>query len=151
MNEADDETFMQAALEQAQIALANGDVPVGCVIVIDGQVVATGFNQRQATQDPTGHAELVALRTAGPRLGNWRVEGDLYVTQEPCPMCAGAIVNARVRRLIYGCANPKAGAVDTLYQIPTDVRLNHRVEVVRGVLEEPCSKILSAFFQDLRA
>jgi tRNA(adenine34) deaminase len=144
------ELFMDAALAQARLAYDQGDVPVGAVVVIEGQIVASGFNRRQALGDPTAHAEMEALRLAGKHVGNWRIEGDMYVTQEPCPMCAGAIVNARIRRLIYGCANPKAGAVDTLYQIPTDGRLNHRVEVIRGVRAEECGGLLTAFFQALR-
>ncbi len=144
------ETHMDAALAQARLAYERGDVPVGAVVVLDGQIIASGFNRRQAQNDPTAHAEVEALREASKRVGNWRIEADLYVTQEPCPMCAGAIVNARVRRLIYGCANPKAGAVDTLYQIPTDVRLNHRVEVIRGIRSAECAALLSSFFQSLR-
>ncbi|RMH41123.1 MAG: nucleoside deaminase [Deltaproteobacteria bacterium] len=142
---------MGIALEQARAAGAAGDVPVGAAIAIDGQLVATGRNRRQATGDPTAHAEIEALRAAARRVGNWRVEGTLYVTQEPCPMCAGALVNARVRRLVYGCDNPKAGAVRTLYAIPTDGRLNHRVEVVGGVRAGECGALLTAFFEALRA
>ena len=145
-----DETYMQLALGEAARAGERGDVPVGAVIVVAGVVVATAGNRREADCDPTAHAEIVALRVAATQLGSWHVEGTLYVTQEPCPMCAGAIVNARVGRLVYGCDNPKAGAVKTLYQIPTDVRLNHRVEVVGGVLSDECAALLKGFFAAIR-
>src|SRR5262245_55867255 len=130
-----DEAYMQLAIAQAELAATAGDVPVGAVIVAaDGAVLATGHNRREVDAGPTAHAEIIALRGAAKRLGQWRVEATLYVTQEPCPMCAGALVNARITRLVYGCDNPKAGAVATLYQIPTDVRLNHRMAVTGGVL-----------------
>jgi tRNA(adenine34) deaminase len=141
---------MELALEEARAAAAAGDVPVGAVVVHDGSILGRGRNRREVDRDPTAHAELVALRDAARALGHWRVEATLVVTQEPCPMCAGAIVNARVRRLVYGCPNPKAGAVATLYQIPTDPRLNHRVEVVGGVRSEECAALLQAFFVELR-
>ncbi len=141
---------MRAALDEAKAAGEAGDVPVGCVIVSDGNIVARGHNRREADGDPTAHAEIVALREAAKKLGHWRVEATLVVTQEPCPMCAGALVNARVKKLIYGCANPKAGAVATLYQITTDSRLNHRVEVVGGILAEECAAELTGFFAKLR-
>jgi tRNA(adenine34) deaminase len=145
-----DEDWMILALEEARAAGAAGDVPVGCVIVLGEQLLARGRNRREADHDPTAHAEIVALRTAARALGMWRVEATLFVTQEPCPMCAGAIVNARVARLVYGCGNPKAGAIKTLYQIATDPRLNHRVDVVGGVLERECATALSSFFAELR-
>ena len=145
-----DHELMAIALEEARAAGAAGDVPVGCVIALDGAIIARGRNRREADADPTAHAEIVALRAAAAAIGHWRVEGTLVVTQEPCPMCAGAIVNARVRRLVYGCTNPKAGAVSTLYQIPTDTRLNHRVEVTAGVRANECAAELSAFFAALR-
>jgi tRNA(adenine34) deaminase len=116
------------------------------VVNAAGEILAVGHNRREADADPTAHAEIVALREAARRLGQWRVPHTLIVTQEPCPMCAGALVNARVARLVYGCKNPKAGAVETLYAIPTDVRLNHRMEVVGGVLADECAAILKAFF-----
>jgi len=147
----DDERWMDLALEEARAAGAAGDVPVGSVVVAaDGTVIGRGRNRREADRDPTAHAEIVALRDAARTLGMWRVEATLYVTQEPCPMCAGAIVNARVKRLVYGCGNPKAGAVASLYQIVTDPRLNHRVEVVRGIREAECAEELSSFFAALR-
>lgn len=146
-----DEGWMSIALEEARAAGTAGDVPVGCVIVdASGTALGRGRNRRETDCDPTAHAEIVALREAARVLGTWRVEATLYVTQEPCPMCAGAIVNARVARLVYGCANPKAGAIATLYQIATDARLNHRVAVVGGVLETECAKELSSFFAALR-
>jgi len=148
----DDHAFMGLALEEARAAGAAGDVPVGAVIVDDrtGTVLGRGRNRRESDGDPTAHAEIVALREAARSIGHWRVEATLYVTQEPCPMCAGAIVNARIKRLVFGCLNPKAGAVVTLYQIPTDSRLNHRVEVVCGVRAEECAAELSKFFAALR-
>src|SRR5262249_51417924 len=126
-------------------------VPVGAVIVEGDRLLARGRNRRELDTDPTAHAEIVALRDAARQLGHWRVEATLYVTQEPCPMCAGAIVNARIKRLVYGCANPKAGAVQTLYTIPTDTRLNHRAEILGGVRADECASVLSEFFKELRA
>jgi tRNA(adenine34) deaminase len=145
-----DEAWMQIALEEARAAAAIGDVPVGAVIVRDNAIVGRGRNRRELDRDPTAHAEIVALRDAARGLGMWRVEATLYVTQEPCPMCAGAIVNARVRRLVYGCTNPKAGAVKTLFSIVDDPRLNHRVEVVGGVRADECTLVLQQFFAELR-
>ena len=146
----DDQAWMHIALEEARAAAATGDVPVGAVIVRDGKIVGRGRNRRELDRDPTAHAEIVALREAARELGQWRVEATLYVTQEPCPMCAGALVNARVTRLVYGCPNPKAGAVRTLFSIVDDPRLNHRVEVVGGVLADECAEVLSLFFAELR-
>lgn len=147
----DDERWMGLALEEARAAGAAGDVPVGSVVVgRNGTLLSRGRNRREADGDPTAHAEIVALRDAARVLGMWRVEATLYVTQEPCPMCAGAIVNARVTRLVFGCGNPKAGAVASLFQIVTDPRLNHRVEVTRGVREQECAKELQSFFAELR-
>ena len=145
-----DARWMELALEEARAAASAGDVPVGAVIVQGDIVLGRGRNRREVDRDPTAHAEVVALREAARALGHWRVEATLIVTQEPCPMCAGALVNARVRRLVFGCANPKAGAVTTLYQIPTDARLNHRVEVVGGIRSEECAGLLQAFFAELR-
>ena len=146
-----DDRFLGHALEEARAAAAAGDVPVGAVVVdSDGTMIGRGRNRREIDRDPTAHAEIVALRAAARSLGQWRVEATLYVTQEPCPMCAGAIVNARVSRLVYGCSNPKAGAIATLYQIGTDPRLNHRVEVVGGVREQECAAVLQEFFAELR-
>lgn len=146
-----DEQWMQIALEEARAAGAMGDVPVGAVIVDNaGNLLSRGRNRRELDRDPTAHAEVIALREAAQKLGHWRVEATLFVTQEPCPMCAGALVNARVSRLVYGCANPKAGAVATLFTIVTDARLNHRMEVTGGVLAAECGAVLSQFFADLR-
>src|SRR5262245_35775370 len=131
-----DEQWMMIALEEARAAAAVGDVPVGAVIVADGKLLGRGRNRRELDRDPTAHAEIVALRDAAQTLGQWRIEATLYVTQEPCSMCAGALVNARIKRLVYGCANPKAGAVTSLYSIVTDARLNHRIEVTSGVRAE---------------
>jgi tRNA(adenine34) deaminase len=145
-----DDDWMMIALEEARAAAATGDVPVGAVIVSGEQLIARGRNRRELDVDPTAHAEIIALREAARALGHWRVEATLYVTQEPCPMCAGAIVNARIKRLVFGCTNPKAGAVQTLYTIPTDPRLNHRVEVTSGVRADECAAVLSEFFTELR-
>lgn len=146
------EQFMRAALDEARIAKDRGEVPVGCVIVVHGQIVGRGHNLRETLQDPTAHAEMVAVREAAVRLGSWRLVGaTLYVTLEPCPMCAGALVNARVERVVYGAADPKAGATTTLFTIGTDARLNHRFELVPGVLEHECGQILRDFFGAIRA
>ena len=145
-----DERWMDVALEEARAAGAEGDVPVGAVVVIGDAIIARGRNRREQDGDPTAHAEIVALREAARVIGHWRVEGTLVVTQEPCPMCAGAIVNARVARLVFGCTNPKAGAVETLYQLVSDPRLNHRVEVRSGVRDVECANELRAFFAALR-
>jgi len=145
-----DEHWMSLALNEARTAAASGDVPVGAVIVIGDRIVARGRNRREVDGDPTAHAEIVALREAARELGHWRIDGTLIVTQEPCPMCAGALVNARVARLVFGCTNPKAGAVTTLYQIVSDPRLNHRMEVTGGVLAEDCAQVLQQFFAELR-
>ena len=146
-----DEDLMALALDEARLAGSAGDVPVGSVIVdAAGVVIGRGRNRREIAGDPTAHAEVEALRDAARHLGHWRVEATLVVTQEPCPMCAGALVNARVRRLVYGCPNPKAGAVHTLYQVCSDPRLNHRVEVVAGVRADECAALLREFFGALR-
>jgi len=145
-----DEHWMSVALQEARAAAAAGDVPVGAVIVIDDRIVGLGRNRREVDRDPTAHAEIVALRDAARELGQWRVEGALFVTQEPCPMCAGALVNARVARLVFGCSNPKAGAVTTLYQLVSDPRLNHRIDVTAGIRAEECTAVLQQFFAELR-
>ena len=145
-----DEDWMTHALAEARVAAANGDVPVGAVVVLDGVIVGRGRNRRELDRDPTAHAEVIALREAAQALGHWRVEATLVVTQEPCPMCAGALVNARMKRLVFGCLNPKAGAVRSLFEIVTDPRLNHRMEV-RGEVRAPeCAALLSEFFAELR-
>lgn len=149
-DDRNDDGWMALALQEARAASAAGDVPVGAVIVHRGVVLGLGRNRREADGDPTAHAEVVALRAAASALGHWRVEATLYVTQEPCPMCAGALVNARVRRLVYGCDNPKAGAVSTLFELVTDPRLNHRVEVTAGCRAGECAQLLREFFAALR-
>ena len=147
-----DARFMREAMEEAGAAAAVGDVPVGAVVVdASGAIVGRGRNRREADQDPTAHAEVDALRRAAAALGHWRLEGaTVYVTLEPCPMCAGALVNARVARVVYGCADPKAGAVDTLFALGRDPRLNHRFEAQGGVLGEACAALLRGFFAGLR-
>jgi tRNA(adenine34) deaminase len=148
----DDERFFRMAIEEASAAAEAGDVPIGAVIVgPDGQLLARGRNRREVDQDPTAHAELVALRSAARARNDWHLNGcTLYVTLEPCPMCAGALVNARVARVVYGCADPKAGAVDTLFSIGRDPRLNHRFEVRGGVLANECAALLKRFFAERR-
>jgi tRNA(adenine34) deaminase len=145
-----DDQWMEIALEEARAAAAAGDVPVGAVVVRDDAILGRGRNRRELDRDPTAHAELVALRDAAHALGHWRVDATLYVTQEPCPMCAGALVNARVQRLVFGCLNPKAGAVQSLFTIVTDARLNHRIEVRGEVRAAECAALLSEFFAELR-
>jgi len=139
--------FMRLALREAEAALQADEVPIGAVVVQDGRVIASAHNQREQLHDPTAHAEMIAITQAAEALGNWRLDGcTLYVTLEPCPMCAGAVVLARMPRVIYGAADPKAGAVATLYRLLDDPRLNHRAEVIGGVLAEACGEILSRFF-----
>ena len=150
----DHDRWMLEALDLARAAAAGGEVPIGCVVVHDptGRVIARGANRRVTDHDPTAHAEIVALRQAGQALGHWRLlDCTLYVTLEPCPMCAGALVNARVPRLVYGCDDPKAGAVRTLYQMCEDGRLNHRVDVTGGVLAAEGAELLREFFRAQRA
>jgi tRNA(adenine34) deaminase len=143
--------FMRRALAAAELAGGRGEVPVGAVIVVGGEVVAVAHNERETGGDPTAHAEILALRRAAAALGRWRLtDAELFVTMEPCPMCAGALVNARVRRLYFGCDDPKAGAVRTLYTLVEDSRLNHRVEVFPGVLAAEGAALLRGFFSRLR-
>jgi tRNA(adenine34) deaminase len=142
-----DVAMMQRAIALAAQAAGAGEVPVAAVVYRDERILAEAANNRQATGDPTGHAELVAIREAGRTLGHWRLVGcSMAVTLEPCPMCAGAMVNARLGRLVYGADDPKAGACRTLYRIPTDERLNHRVTVIGGVLADRCATLLQEFF-----
>jgi tRNA(adenine34) deaminase len=143
--------WMRRALAEAEAAAGRGEVPVGAVVVVRGEIVAVAHNERETASDPTAHAEILALRRAAAALGSWRlVDAELFVTMEPCPMCAGALVNARVRRLYFGCDDPKAGAVRTLYSLVDDPRLNHRVEVVPGVLAAEGAALLRGFFSRLR-
>jgi tRNA(adenine34) deaminase len=142
-----DQQYMRIAIDQARIAEENGDVPIGAVIVHKDQIIAKAYNQREQLQDPTAHAEIIALTQAASALENWHLNDcSIYVTLEPCCMCAGALVLARIKRLIYGCDDTKTGAVKSLYNIVTDARLNHRVEVTSGVLADQCSAILQEFF-----
>ncbi|WP_207400643.1 tRNA adenosine(34) deaminase TadA [Actinomadura roseirufa] len=143
---------MRAALTEARAAAAAGEVPVGAVVVsAGGEIIGTGRNDRERTGDPTGHAEIVALRAAAAAVGAWRLSGrTLVVTLEPCTMCAGAAVQARVDRVVYGAADAKAGAAGSLWDVLRDRRLNHRPEVVAGVLDEECGALLSEFFADRR-
>ncbi|UCF44298.1 MAG: tRNA adenosine(34) deaminase TadA [Planctomycetota bacterium] len=147
----DDERYMGVAIESAKVAEENGDVPIGAVIVRDGQIIGRAYNQREQLQDPTAHAEIIALTQAAAALENWHLNGcTMYVTLEPCPMCAGALVLSRMDRLVYGCDDPKAGACGSLYNIVTDGRLNHRLQVTTGVLEEECKQQLQDFFKKRR-
>ena len=142
---------MHLALVQARLASDHDDTPVGAVVVRDGQVIGAGHNERELREDPTAHAETLALRAAAATLGSWRVlRATLYVTLEPCAMCAGAIVLARVPRVVFGAADPKAGAAGSVLDILGDVRLNHRPEVVGGVLDAQCGELLRAFFRPRR-
>lgn len=150
MTEAD-ERFMRLALDQAERARTTGDVPVGAVVVQGDEVLASATNEREARPDPTAHAELLALKDASQKLGTWRLSDcTLYVTLEPCPMCSGAVILARLARLVYGTQDPRGGAAYSLYNIPQDPRLNHHVEITTGVLEEECRDLLSDFFKDRR-
>lgn len=146
-----DEQWMRLALDEARRAESYGDVPVGAVIVCEGEVVGRGANARERDQDPLAHAETIALREASAKLGRWRLSGaTLYVTLEPCTMCAGALVLARVDRVVYGASDPKAGAVESLYQVLGDTRLNHRPLVTNGILAEECRDLLKIFFAGRR-
>ena len=147
----DDEAYMTLALEEARAAAAEGEVPVGCVVVHQGNVIARAHNLRESLQDPTAHAEIVALRQAAKVVGHWRLEGaTVYCTVEPCCMCAGALVNARVGRLVYGVADSKSGACGSVLNVPAEPRLNHRFQVLGGVLEEEALELLRRFFEPRR-
>jgi tRNA(adenine34) deaminase len=172
------ERFMKIALQEAQVAMQEGEVPVGAVIVEgpiakktvvdgivvdgysddrqilsdEGRIIAQAHNQREMLNDPTAHAEIIAITQAAESLGSWRLDGcTLFVTLEPCPMCAGAIIQARIPNVVYGATDPKAGAVDSLYKLLGDTRLNHRAMVTSGVLAEPCGQILTEFFRQQRS
>ena len=147
----EDEHYMKIAIQQAQIAEENGDVPIGAVIVYKNQIIGKAYNQREQLNDPTAHAEIIALTQAASFLESWRLHDcTIYVTLEPCPMCAGALVLARMDRLVYGCDDPKTGACKSLYNIVQDQRLNHRLEVTSGILAADCSNLLQEFFQRRR-
>lgn len=150
--EKQDRSFMELALEEAREAARLGEVPIGAVLIgPEGEILGRGHNLREKKQDPTAHAEVLALQEAARRLGTWRLEGStLYVTLEPCPMCAGAIMLARVERLVYGAADPKGGAIESLLNLYEYRGFNHQVSYQGGVLAEKCSKVLSDFFRDLR-
>jgi tRNA(adenine34) deaminase len=151
-NALPEERYMRDALASARRALAHGDVPVGAAVVRDGVVIARGRNARERDSDPTAHAEIVAIRRAARRLGSWRLSGcTLYVTLEPCAMCAGAIVLARLPRLVYGATDPKAGFAGSRGDLVRDSRLNHQVDVTKGVLAAECGRILVEFFRGRRA
>ncbi|MHC4152592.1 MAG: tRNA adenosine(34) deaminase TadA [Planctomycetota bacterium] len=155
-----DERFMRIALEQAKMRIAleqaktaeeNGDVPIGAVIVHKSQIIAKAYNQREQLQDPTAHAEIIALTQAAAALGNWHLHDcTMYVTLEPCSMCAGALVLSRIERLVYSCDDPKAGACGSIYNIVQDKRLNHLLQITSGVLNSECSMLLQEFFQKKR-
>ncbi len=147
-----DEYYMSQALMEARKALELEEVPIGAVVVYEGEIIGRGYNLREKDNDPTAHAEIIALRKAARKISSWRLEGcKLYVTIEPCPMCAGAIVQARIDTLIYGASDPKAGAAGSLYNIVGDERLNHRLQEVKGgVLAEECSNMMKDFFNKLR-
>lgn len=146
-----DERFMEAALAEAEAAASEGEVPIGAVVVWENRIIGRGRNRVEATQDPTAHAEILAIGAASQTVKTWRLdEGTLYVTLEPCHMCAGAIVLARIARLVYGASDPKAGACGSLAMVPQDLRLNHRVEVVSGVLAEEGAELLQRFFRERR-
>lgn len=146
-----DEKFMQLAIEQAKKAEAMNEVPIGAVIVYNDEVIATGYNKRETSQRTASHAELIAIKRANDVIGSWRLENcTLFVTLEPCPMCAGALVQSRIKRVVYGANDPKAGCAGTLMNLLTEERFNHQVEVTANVLEEQCSHLLTSFFKKLR-
>lgn len=152
LEQQEDQAYMEHALKLAQRAMAEGEVPVGAVVVSEGRIVGEGWNRPISTNDPTAHAEIVALRDAAVRLGNYRLsESTLYVTLEPCPMCAGAIVHARVRRVVYAAPDPKGGAAGSVFDLlPTDRRFNHQVDVEGGLLQEQSGDLLRGFFLQRR-
>lgn len=146
-----DEKFMYTAIIEAKKAQEIGEVPIGAVIVVEDEIIATGYNVRETTQSTLSHAELVAIKEANKKIGSWRLEDcTLYVTLEPCPMCAGAILQSRIKRVVYGANDPKAGCAGTLMNLLDESRFNHQVEVTKGVLEKECSSLLTSFFRELR-
>lgn len=146
------EKYMRAALKQAQKALTLGEVPIGCVIVFEGRIIGRGYNRRNTDKNTLSHAEITAINKASRKIGDWRLEGcTLYVTLEPCQMCAGAIVQARIPEVVMGCMNPKAGCGGSILNILEMPRFNHQVRVSRGILEQECSEMLKNFFAELRA
>ena len=148
---SNDEFYMRQALYEAELAAIKGDVPIGAVIVREGRIISWGHNEREISNDPTGHAELIAIRRAAEEINSWRLSGcTLYVTLEPCLMCGGAIINSRIDRVVFGPYDPKAGALGSLYNVCSDPRLNHEAAITGGVLEEISSTLLAEFFQSLR-
>ncbi|GGN57841.1 tRNA adenosine(34) deaminase TadA [Oceanobacillus indicireducens] len=146
-----DEKFMQAAINEALKARDVDEVPIGAVIVLNGEIIASGYNLRETSQQTLSHAELTAIEAANEKIGSWRLEDcTLYVTLEPCPMCAGAIVQSRMKRVVYGAPDPKAGCAGTLFNLLDEPRFNHQVEVTSGVLQEECASLLTDFFKALR-
>lgn len=146
-----DERWMRVALDEAKLALAEGELPVGCAIVKDGALLAAAHNERERTNDPTAHAEVLAIRRAAEALGSWRLDGcELYVTLEPCPMCAGAISQARIARLVYGARDPQYGCAGSVYRIPEDPAFNHFCKSDGGLLAEECQALLQEFFKSRR-
>lgn len=144
---ATDERWMRRALQLAEKAAEQDEAPIGCVIVQEGRLIGEGYNLRESLKDPTAHAEMIAITQAAQSLADWRLENcTLYVTLEPCPMCAGAILQARVPRVVFGAVDPKAGAVESMFRMLSDARLNHRCRIVGGILAEPCGAILTEFF-----
>lgn len=149
--EQEDQAWMYVALEEAKKAELIGEVPIGAIIVKDGEVIGKGYNLRETKHDPTAHAEMVAIREACDRIGAWRLlDCTLYVTLEPCPMCAGAIVQSRIQRVVYGTSDPKAGCAGTLMNLLQEPRFNHETELTDGVLQSECAMILTQFFRKLR-
>ncbi|WP_044641464.1 tRNA adenosine(34) deaminase TadA [Risungbinella massiliensis] len=146
-----EEQMMRAALQEAEKARELGEVPIGAVVVLDKQIIGRGYNRREIEQNPLLHAECIAIQEAAEQIGSWRlVDCELYVTLEPCPMCAGAILQSRISRVIYGTRDPKAGCVGSLMNLLQDTRFNHQTEVIENVLQEECSQILKDFFQEIR-
>lgn len=151
LREKDDEYYMRKAMELARKGEALGEVPIGCVIVHDGKIIGRGYNRRKTDKSTLSHAELIAIKKADHKIGDWRLEEcTLYVTLEPCQMCAGAIVQARIPKVVMACKNPKAGCAGSILDLFHEPRFNHQVEVIEGVLEEECSEMLSGFFKALR-
>jgi len=151
MQPKDDHYWMGMALREAKKAEARGEVPIGALIVRDNVVLGRGYNLRETSHDPTSHAEMLAIRKASKKAGNWRLLGaSLYVTLEPCAMCMGAAILARLERIIFGCHDPKGGAAGSLFDLSNDHRLNHRIELTAGIRQDECSELLSSFFEELR-
>lgn len=151
IREQEDQAWMKLAIEEAKKAEQIGEVPIGAILVKDGEIVGRGYNLRETNHDPTAHAEMVAIREACERLGAWRLlDCTLYVTLEPCPMCAGAIVQSRVKRVVYGTGDPKAGCAGTLMNLLQEPRFNHETELTTGILQAECAALLTNFFRSLR-